>query len=268
MRVCVMSFHGLVFNTLLMTVLFTVNNFSAQICSDLISPVLADHNRSKVWTYQWCMTVFLPYSHPWTEGILWKRKNLGDHFYSKRGWTWIYQLFINWYEYNCLSHSISFSFVQSVTAILLRAFPDYEAYSTCSFFQSDWMNEFWDVRDDSDDDYRFVYMGPKGTWTPFHADVFRSFSWSANICGRKRWIFFPPGEQLTKLGSHVPTNPLASQLTSYSVSKAQTYKPTYIPTNPPPVPSPHSWVLWMQKLRTPWWEPRPTKGSLFLLSLE
>ena len=80
------------------------------------------------------------------------------------------------------------------TAILFRAFPDYDAYGTCSFFRSDWMNEFWDVRDDIDDDYRFVYMGPKGTWTPFHADVFRSFSWSANICGRKRWIFFPPGE--------------------------------------------------------------------------
>nr|KAG5702396.1 hypothetical protein BaRGS_027483 [Batillaria attramentaria] len=66
-----------------------------------------------------------------------------------------------------------------------RAFPDYEAYSTVGFFRSDWMNEFWDVREDIDDDYRFVYMGPKGTWTPFHADVFRSFSWSANICGRE-----------------------------------------------------------------------------------
>ena len=68
------------------------------------------------------------------------------------------------------------------------------------------MNEFWDVRDDIDDDYRFVYMGPKGTWTPFHADVFRSFSWSANICGRKRWIFFPPGEQLI----NEPVNPLVN----------------------------------------------------------
>ncbi|KAK7111637.1 hypothetical protein V1264_011238 [Littorina saxatilis] len=76
-----------------------------------------------------------------------------------------------------------------------RAFSDYEAYSTCPFFRSDWMNEFWDEREDSEDDYRFVYMGPKGTWTPFHSDVFRSFSWSANICGRKRWIFFPPGEE-------------------------------------------------------------------------
>jgi hypothetical protein len=57
------------------------------------------------------------------------------------------------------------------------------------------MNEFWDQRVDVNDDYRFVYMGPKGSWTPFHADVFRSFSWSANICGKKKWIFFPPGEE-------------------------------------------------------------------------
>ena len=31
--------------------------------------------------------------------------------------------------------------------------------------------------------------------TPFHADVFRSFSWSANICGRKKWLLYPPGEE-------------------------------------------------------------------------
>lgn len=31
--------------------------------------------------------------------------------------------------------------------------------------------------------------------TPFHADVFSSFSWSANICGKKRWRLFPPGEE-------------------------------------------------------------------------
>ena len=29
--------------------------------------------------------------------------------------------------------------------------------------------------------------------TPFHADVFQSYSWSANICGTKKWWLFPPG---------------------------------------------------------------------------
>ena len=33
-----------------------------------------------------------------------------------------------------------------------------------------------------------------GTWTPLHADVFRSYSWSANICGRKQWLFLPPSQ--------------------------------------------------------------------------
>lgn len=29
--------------------------------------------------------------------------------------------------------------------------------------------------------------------TPFHADVIRSFSWSANVCGRKKWLLVQAG---------------------------------------------------------------------------
>lgn len=75
------------------------------------------------------------------------------------------------------------------------AFPSYKAYETPVYFKSDWLNEFWDKRSDVSDDYRFVYMGPKGSWTPFHADVFRSYSWSANICGCKKWLIYPPGQE-------------------------------------------------------------------------
>jgi hypothetical protein len=46
------------------------------------------------------------------------------------------------------------------------------------------------------DNYKFVYFGARGTWTPFHADVFRSFSWSANVCGRKKWVLVAPGGEL------------------------------------------------------------------------
>ncbi|KAM4028100.1 2-oxoglutarate and iron-dependent oxygenase JMJD4 [Anomaloglossus baeobatrachus] len=74
-----------------------------------------------------------------------------------------------------------------------RAFPDEDVYETPVYFSSDWLNEYWDAI--GVDDYRFVYMGPAGSWTPFHADVFRSYSWSANICGRKRWLLFPPGQE-------------------------------------------------------------------------
>jgi hypothetical protein len=37
------------------------------------------------------------------------------------------------------------------------------------------------------DDHRFVYVGRRGSRTLLHADVMRSFSWSANVCGRKLW---------------------------------------------------------------------------------
>ncbi|XP_072116150.1 2-oxoglutarate and iron-dependent oxygenase JMJD4 isoform X2 [Mobula birostris] len=74
-----------------------------------------------------------------------------------------------------------------------RDFPNHGVYNTPDFFQSDWLNEYWDTI--KLDDYRFTYMGPKGSWTPFHADVFRSYSWSANICGRKKWLLFSPGQE-------------------------------------------------------------------------
>ncbi|CAH2281851.1 Hypothetical predicted protein [Pelobates cultripes] len=74
-----------------------------------------------------------------------------------------------------------------------RAFPNQDAYRAPQYFSSDWLNEYWDAI--AGDDYRFVYMGPTGSWTPFHADVFRSYSWSANICGRKKWLLFPPGQE-------------------------------------------------------------------------
>ena len=41
-------------------------------------------------------------------------------------------------------------------------------------------------------DYRFLYLGPQGTKTGLHSDVLRSFSWSANVAGRKRWRLLPP----------------------------------------------------------------------------
>ena len=37
-----------------------------------------------------------------------------------------------------------------------------------------------------------VRMGPAGSWTALHHDVLFSNSWSANICGKKRWLLFPP----------------------------------------------------------------------------
>lgn len=44
-------------------------------------------------------------------------------------------------------------------------------------------------------DFRFVYVGPAGTFTPLHHDVYGSYSWSANVVGRKLWWLFPPGTE-------------------------------------------------------------------------
>ncbi|KAL7606786.1 hypothetical protein Lser_V15G17263 [Lactuca serriola] len=89
----------------------------------------------------------------------------------------------------------------------VKEYPEYKAYTTPLFFHDDWLNLYLDhyhmhedpdtyqKRDDiSCSDYRFVYMGAKGTWTPFHADVFRSYSWSANVCGKKQWYFLSPNQ--------------------------------------------------------------------------
>lgn len=86
-------------------------------------------------------------------------------------------------------------------------YPEYVAYRTPLFFCDDWLNLYLDhyrMHNDSDtcqendgiscSDYRFVYMGAKGSWTPLHADVFRSYSWSANVCGKKKWLFLPPSQ--------------------------------------------------------------------------
>uniref|UniRef100_A0A2K6TIN7 2-oxoglutarate and iron-dependent oxygenase JMJD4 n=1 Tax=Saimiri boliviensis boliviensis TaxID=39432 RepID=A0A2K6TIN7_SAIBB len=78
---------------------------------------------------------------------------------------------------------------------LCRDFPAAaeDVFTLPVYFSSDWLNEFWDAL--AVDDYRFVYAGPAGSWSPFHADIFRSFSWSVNICGRKKWLLFPPGQE-------------------------------------------------------------------------
>ncbi|KAJ1982288.1 hypothetical protein H4R34_001763 [Dimargaris verticillata] len=78
---------------------------------------------------------------------------------------------------------------------MMQQFPAANAYHTPDLFSDDWINEFWDYRQDIADDYRFVYIGGHGTWTPFHVDVFKSYSWSANICGIKRWMLYPPGQE-------------------------------------------------------------------------
>ncbi|XP_045521234.1 2-oxoglutarate and iron-dependent oxygenase JMJD4 [Pieris brassicae] len=66
-------------------------------------------------------------------------------------------------------------------------------YKVPEYFASDWLNEY--AEDNGEDDFQFVYIGPKDSWTPLHADVYTSYSWSVNIVGKKKWVLFPPGEE-------------------------------------------------------------------------
>ncbi|KAI8360412.1 hypothetical protein B0O80DRAFT_371117, partial [Mortierella sp. GBAus27b] len=101
--------------------------------------------------------------------------------------------FLDEWEANSLANVGSRMYLKDFHFV--RTFPWYHAYDTPEIFRDDWMNEFWTRRGDMDDDYRFVYCGGNGTFTPFHADVYRSYSWSANICGIKKWTLFPPNQE-------------------------------------------------------------------------
>ncbi|XP_017067900.2 2-oxoglutarate and iron-dependent oxygenase JMJD4 homolog [Drosophila eugracilis] len=89
---------------------------------------------------------------------------------------------------------------------LAAQMPDYNFYKVPKYFASDWLNE--QLIDQKRDDYRFVYMGPKNSWTSYHADVFGSFSWSTNIVGLKKWLIMPPGEEL-KLNDRLGNPPFS-----------------------------------------------------------
>jgi hypothetical protein len=65
-------------------------------------------------------------------------------------------------------------------------------YSTPPVFADDWLNCYYSTF--TDDDFRFVYLGVQGTFTPFHKDVYDSYSWSVNVVGKKLWTFWSPDD--------------------------------------------------------------------------
>ena len=93
-----------------------------------------------------------------------------------------------------------------------REQPDYGAYRQPQHVADDWLNEHWAAAGGGGGggDHRFVYVGPAGSKTALHADVFFSFSWSANVCGRKRWWLLPAAQR--RLASDAATQPLAADI--------------------------------------------------------
>ena len=74
-------------------------------------------------------------------------------------------------------------------------------YSVPEAFRDDWLNWYWRSCRGGDDDYSFLYMGGKGTFTALHHDVYCSNSWSFNLFGRKKWTLWAPSES-HKLALH------------------------------------------------------------------
>ena len=90
----------------------------------------------------------------------------------------------------------------------VKEYPDYNAYTTPTFFLDDWINLYmytYGIHDIQGIDeggecdvsclhYLFVYMAPKGTWNPLHTNVFRSYSWSTNVCAKNVCNFLSPSQ--------------------------------------------------------------------------
>ena len=73
--------------------------------------------------------------------------------------------------------------------------PPLPLYTTPNIFERDILNRFLErCGSDRDEggDYKFVYWGPAGSRTSLHSDVLHSFSWSYNVVGMKKWIFYVP----------------------------------------------------------------------------
>ena len=74
-------------------------------------------------------------------------------------------------------------------------------YSVPEAFRDDWLNWYWKSCRGGEDDYSFLYIGGKGTYTALHHDVCCSNSWSINLFGRKKWTLWAPSES-HKLALH------------------------------------------------------------------
>ena len=78
-----------------------------------------------------------------------------------------------------------------------------DVFDLPEIFSCDWLNDC--LIDQGKQDYRFLYCGGADTWTPFHVDVFCSYSWSVNITGHKTWLFLS-SEHLSEAEKMNPPN--------------------------------------------------------------
>ncbi|KAI2507718.1 hypothetical protein MHU86_6717 [Fragilaria crotonensis] len=75
----------------------------------------------------------------------------------------------------------------------------------CPFFDPDRVSEnthdlFQLLGEGARPDHTWLIVGPQRSGSSFHIDPNATHAWNAAICGRKRWIFYPPG--VTPPGVH------------------------------------------------------------------
>lgn len=94
-------------------------------------------------------------------------------------------------------------------------------YETPVYFSNDWLNEWWTLHRlehylnhnsqthrenmsymynlendvDAKSDFKFLYFGHARTFTSLHHDIYKSYSWSGQIVGTKRWYLYPPNTE-------------------------------------------------------------------------
>lgn len=68
-------------------------------------------------------------------------------------------------------------------------FPDLLSdFSVPSYFETDYLAN---LPKEHRRPYRWLLVGPPGSYSPFHTDPYRSSAWNALIRGRKRWTLYP-----------------------------------------------------------------------------
>lgn len=69
-----------------------------------------------------------------------------------------------WMNYKETGYSKSMPLLYLKDWHCARNSPNVPIYEIPQYFASDWLNEYYTAHPELDDDYMFVYMGPKDTW--------------------------------------------------------------------------------------------------------
>lgn len=96
-------------------------------------------------------------------------------------------------------------------------------YTVPEAFCDDWLNWYWKSCRGGVDDYSFLYIGGRETFTALHHDVCCSNSWSFNLFGRKKWTLWAPSE-LHKLALHYTANNALNSMSTFpeDITKSET----------------------------------------------